>query len=100
MTIEFVDGVADVVVVGPTVRIDFFVLRPDRRADRRSGEHPELVRMPAQTLVLPMEGFVNAIAVLEKVRNRIGEKVASSLRDIDGHAEEQAESPNFKVRSH
>jgi hypothetical protein len=98
MTIEFVDGIADVVVVGLTVRIDFFVLRADPRADRRATERPELVRIPAQTLVLPMEGFLNATSVLDKVRSNLEKKVASNVREIDCQIEEPAKSPNFRIR--
>ncbi len=96
MTIEFVDGIADVVVVGPTARIDFFVLRPDPSGKTIGGGRPDLVKVPALTIAIPLDGFANAVSILDQVRAGLMESGILKVRQAE-EAEEPlpAVSPNF-----
>jgi hypothetical protein len=101
MTVEFVDGLADVVVIGPTARLDFFVLRPNPRAERKDGERPELIRTPALAVSIPLDGFANAIGILEGVRAGLVKSGALKMRDAEDqqeHTEMERVTPNFKIR--
>ena len=72
ISIQFADGVADVAVLGPIARIEFFVLRPAGQP-RQQGEQPDLQRVPSFTVAMPVDALANAVTMLEDVRNRLVE---------------------------
>lgn len=90
---QFVDGVLDVVVLGGVARIDFFELFPEAEAGKKS-DRPSLRREKSLTVALPVEGFVRALAVLDKVRDQI-----TSGGGQGGAPESGAKSPNFKMEN-
>jgi hypothetical protein len=101
ISIQFADGVADVAILGPIARIEFFVLRPVGQP-RQQGEQPELQRVPSFTVAMPVDALANAVTMLEGVRNRLVE--AGVLRqgtqtpgtDTVRH---RSGSPNFNLKS-
>jgi hypothetical protein len=61
----FADHIVNIAVTGPLVRIELGTLqRP-----AAEGQKPQLV--PTQTLVMPLEGFVNSFGMLESVVKKL-----------------------------
>lgn len=60
MTDLFADGVADITVINGVVRLNLVTLEPDP-ASRDKGE-PRTVPSVQHRLVMPLPGFVNAVA--------------------------------------
>ncbi|MBM3521871.1 MAG: hypothetical protein FJX57_02850 [Alphaproteobacteria bacterium] len=60
MTDIFADGAADITVINGVVRINLVTLEPDP-ANRDKGE-PRMVPTTQHRLVMPLPGFVNALA--------------------------------------
>ncbi len=97
-TIQFADGVADVVVLGPIARIDFFVLRPGANRPREAGAQPDLQRVPTFTIAMPLEALANSVTMLEDVRSKLVESGVLSQPGAvpDPTTRHKSSSPNFK----
>jgi hypothetical protein len=86
----FVDGVAEVAVIGGVVRIDFFSLAPNRDG---AGNGSGMVRVPVVTVAMPLSGFAGSMEALENVRAKM---IADGVvqKGLDRLTE-----PDAKVRS-
>ena len=69
MTTHFCDGLREVSMVNCVVRLEFHRLEPVQRGGNR-----ELQPLTAFTIALPLQGFVQALGVLEGVRDRFKEQ--------------------------
>jgi len=73
----FSDGVADVVVVGGVVRIDFFTLVRDPstklQAQTSGDEPPPMQRNREVAVAIPIPAFLASYNILGSSRNRVGE---------------------------
>lgn len=69
MTELFADGVADITVINGVVRLNLITLEPDP-ASREKGE-PRTVPTPRQRVVMPLPGFVNAVAQAQALIARL-----------------------------
>jgi hypothetical protein len=62
----FTDGISEITVTGPTVRIDLFSLSPTER-DINNNPKPVL----RQRLIMTLEGFMNAHELMERVAGEL-----------------------------
>jgi hypothetical protein len=69
MTTYFCDGLREVTVVNGVVRLEFHRLEAVQRGGNR-----ELQPISEFTIALPLQGFMQAIGVLENVRARFAEQ--------------------------
>ena len=69
MTTYFCDGLKEVSVVNGVVRLEFHRLEAVQR-----GTNHELQPTPEFTIALPLQGFMQALGVLENVRGRFAEQ--------------------------
>ena len=69
MTTYFCDGLHEVTVVNGVVRLEFHRLEAVQR-----GENRELQPVVEFTVALPVQGFMQALGVLENVRARFAEQ--------------------------
>jgi hypothetical protein len=69
MTTYFCDGLREVTVVNSVVRLEFHRLEAVQR-----GQNRELQPVAEFTLALPVQGFMQALGVLENVRQRFAEQ--------------------------
>lgn len=61
----FADRILNISVTGPLVRLELATVQPPRQ----QGEQPTLV--PAQTLVMPLEGFVASMGMLDGLMKKL-----------------------------
>ena len=93
MTTYFCDGLREVTVVNGVVRLEFHRLEAVQR-----GQNRELQPVVEFTVALPVQGFMQALGVLENVRQRF---VEQGLISPPGSPEGSpppappAKSPNF-----
>ena len=99
MAIEFVDGLADVMITGGVARLDFFSLRPTGAKMERGQEGNALAPTPALTLAIPIEGLANAAKILDDVRKRLLQEGIIQERQQEAGGEPANRSPNFKLDS-
>jgi hypothetical protein len=94
MTTYFCDGLKEVTVVNGVVRLEFHRLEAVQR-----GQNRELQPVVEFTVALPVQGFLQALGVLESVRARFAEQgVIPPPGSPDGSAPPPpppAKSPNF-----
>ncbi len=94
MTTYFCDGLKEVTVVNGVVRLEFHRLEAVQRGGNR-----ELQPVVEFTVALPVQGFMQAIGVLQNVRDRFVEQgVVAPAGSPDGEAPpmpQPAKSPNF-----
>jgi len=69
MTTYFCDGLKEVTVVNGVVRLEFHRLEAVQR-----GQNRELQPVVEFTVALPVQGFLQALVVLESVRQRFAEQ--------------------------
>ena len=69
MTTYFCDGLREVTVVNGVVRLEFHRLEAVQR-----GQNRELRPVVEFTVALPVQGFMQALGVLESVRQRFVEQ--------------------------
>jgi hypothetical protein len=62
----FADGISEITVTGPTVRIDLFSLSP---AERDANNNPKPVLR--QRLIMTLEGFMNARDLMDRVAGEL-----------------------------
>ena len=91
MTTYFCDGLREVTVVNGVVRLEFHRLEPVQRGGNR-----ELQSITEFTIALPLQGFVQALGVLENVRARFAEQ---GLIGASGSAEGNTPSPPMPTKS-
>ncbi len=93
MTTYFCDGLREVTVVNGVVRLEFHRLEAVQR-----GENRELQPVVEFTVALPLQGFMQALGVLENVRARFAEQglIAPPVSaEGDASPPPPAKSPNF-----
>jgi hypothetical protein len=95
MTTYFCDGLKEVTVVNGVVRLEFHRLEAVQR-----GQNRELQPIAEFTIALPMQGFMQALGVLQNVRDRFVEQgLISPSGSPDGGAPppppKATKSPNF-----
>jgi hypothetical protein len=92
VTTYFCDGLKEVSVVNGVVRLEFHRLEPVQRGGNR-----ELRQTAEFTIALPLQGFVQALGVLENVRGRFAEQglIPPSGSPEGGLRPPPAKSPNF-----
>ena len=92
MTTYFCDGVKEVTVVNGVVRLEFHRLEAVQR-----GQNRELQPIGEFSVALPLQGFLQAIGVLENVRQRFAEQgVLAPAGSPEGTPPPTpAKSPNF-----
>jgi hypothetical protein len=93
MTTYFCDGLKEVTVVNNVVRLEFHRLETVQRGGNR-----ELRPVSEFTLALPLQGFVNALGVFQKVRDQFAEQGllgASGSPEGGAPPPPPAKSPNF-----
>jgi hypothetical protein len=61
----FADRVINIAVTGPLIRLELGTLHPPKA----EGQQPQLV--PSETLVMPLEGFVQSFGMMEAVVKRL-----------------------------
>ena len=100
---QFADGIADVVILGPIARIEFFALRPASDRKNEAGQ-PELQRIPTFTVAMPVEGVASSASILENVRNKLIESGVLRQAGVcsgapDNTVRHKNASPNFNAGS-
>jgi hypothetical protein len=94
MTTYFCDGLKEVTVVNGVVRLEFHRLEAVQRGGNR-----ELQPIAEFSVALPVQGFIQALNVLESVRERFAEQgLLGPSGSPEGGASPQpkpAKSPNF-----
>lgn len=88
----FIDGISEITVTGPTVRIDMFTASPSEK-DADGNPKP----MHRQRVIMTLEGFMNARDLIERVgRELIQGGVVRRLDTSSGkESAKPAGSPNF-----
>lgn len=86
------DGIAEITVTGPIVRIDLMSLSP---SERDSNNNPKPVFR--QRIVMPIDAFANAVELMQKAVNGLIEagaiKQTSSIASIGERTPTQSGSP-------
>ena len=94
VTTYFCDGLREVTVVNGVVRLEFHRLEAVQR-----GQNRELQPVAEFTVALPVQGFMQALGVLESVRARFAEQglltPAASPEGGTPPSPPPAKSPNF-----
>jgi hypothetical protein len=92
MTTYFCDGLREVTVVNGVVRLEFHRLEAVQR-----GQNRELQPVVEFTVALPVQGFMQALGVLESVRARFAEQgvIPRPGSPEGGPPPLPAKSPNF-----
>jgi len=93
MTTYFCDGLKEVTVVNGVVRLEFHRLEAVQR-----GQNRELQPVVELTVALPVQGFLQALGVLESVRQRFAEQgiiPPPGSTDAGAPPPPPAKSPNF-----
>ena len=90
MTTYFCDGLKEVSVVNGVVRLEFHRLEAVQRGGNR-----ELQPISEFTMALPLQGFMQALGVLENVRARFAEQGLIQSPGSPEGAPPPAKSPNF-----
>jgi hypothetical protein len=94
MTSEvFADGFGEITIIGTTVRIDLVSLSPSER-DAAGNQQPVF----RQRVVIPVEGFMNAFDLMERVAGELVRSGAVQRRQEEGAPSVQPPrrgSPNF-----
>ena len=93
----FADGITEITVTGPTVRIDLFTLSPTER-DADNNPKP----MIRHRVIMTLEGFMSAHDLMERVARELVNSGAVRRRVVEanGGVEPQGtrpKSPNFPV---
>lgn len=67
MQTTFADGIANIAITGPLIRIDFGVATPTQTPEGKQ----ELRMTRTQQVVMPVEGFVRAFAIQERIIKKL-----------------------------
>ena len=91
MTTYFCDGLREVTVVNGVVRLEFHRLEAVQRGGNR-----ELQPISEFTIALPLQGFMQALGVLENVRDRFAEQgLIGAAEGNTAPPPKPTKSPNF-----
>ena len=95
----FSDGVADVVVIGGIVRIDFFTLVRDPstklQAKTSGNDPPPMQRSKEVTVAIPIPAFLGSYNILEQVRKALLNEAATQENAASTLHRPPRKSPNF-----
>jgi hypothetical protein len=91
VTTYFCDGLREVTVVNGVVRLEFHRLEAVQR-----GQNRELQPVVEFTVALPVQGFMQALGVLENVRARFAEQ---GLIGAPGSPEDNTPAPPMPTKS-
>jgi len=99
MEMRFVDGVLDIAVTGPIVRIEFFLLKGSTARDHED-ENLDVQRVPSFSIAMPLDAFANSVSIFENVRKKLVEnRVLGQVPLADDQrgspAPKTIHSPNF-----
>lgn len=93
----FADGIGEITLTGPTVRIDLVSLSP---SDRDADGNP--LPVFKQRIIMPIESFMNSYDLIHRVANELIEGGAVKRREPQGQPGQGApermaarSSPNF-----
>ena len=88
----FVDGVSEITVTGPTVRIDTYSLSP---SEKKPDGNPRQIHR--QRIIMTLEGFMAARDLFERVAQELIDGGAVRRREgaAEGEARRPRGSPNF-----
>lgn len=70
----FADRLTNITVTGQLIRLELGTLHPPMA----EGQKPQLV--PTQTLVMPLEGFLSSLAMMESMTKRLIDSGALKVR--------------------
>ena len=91
MTTYFCDGLKEVTVFNGVARLEFQRLEAVER-----GHEREVRPVTEFVVALPLQGFVQALSILEQVRQRfVAEGVIGGPQDASPPPPPPAKSPNF-----
>lgn len=88
----FVDGISEITVTGPTVRIDTFTASP---SEKDADGNPRPVHR--QRIIMTLESFMNARDLIDRVGRELVQHGAVRRRESvsAGEAPKPTGSPNF-----
>lgn len=89
----FADGISEITVTGPTVRIDLFSLSPTER-DTDNNPKPML----RQRVIMTLEGFMNARDLMERVAGELVQSGAVRRRAPEAVQTANVEPPSSRPR--
>lgn len=81
MTIQnilYADRILNLAITGPLVRLELGVVQ---MPESNNGQAPKIV--PAQTLVMPLDGFVNSFGMMEQMMKKLAENGVVTARKPD-----------------
>jgi hypothetical protein len=88
----FIDGISEITVTGPTIRIDTFTSSP---SEKETNGNPKSVHR--QRIIMTLESFMNARDLIERVARELVQ--TGVVRRLDPAAGKEpakpAGSPNF-----
>jgi hypothetical protein len=91
VTTYFCDGLKEVSIVNGVVRLEFHRLEPVQR-----GANRELQSITEFRIALPVQGFMQALGVLENVRDRFAEQgLIGAAEGNTAPPPKPTKSPNF-----
>lgn len=91
MTTYFCDGLREVVIVNGVARLHFQRIEPGER-----GSAGEMRAVPEFTVAMPVQGLVQALGTLERLRDRlVREGVLRPAAAPETEPPPPAKSPNF-----
>jgi hypothetical protein len=88
----FIDGISEITVTGPTIRIDTFTASP---SEKDANGNPKSVHR--ERIIMTLESFMNARDLIERVaRELVQTGVVRRLDNVSGKEPvKPAGSPNF-----
>lgn len=91
MTAYFCDGLKEVAIVNGVARLEFHRVEPGERGVAREAR-----TVPAFTVALPVQGFAQALSMLDKVREQLIREGVLTAATGNGEAlAPRGKSPNF-----
>ena len=91
MTAYFCDGLKEVAIVNGVARLEFHRVEPGERGVAREAR-----TVPAFTVALPVQGFAQALSMLDKVREQLIREGLLTAAAADAAVPAQRDkSPNF-----
>lgn len=67
MQTSFADGIVNIAITGPLIRIDFGTATPSKNAEGKQEVHLS----PSQQVVMPLEGFVRSFGLQEQIVRKL-----------------------------
>jgi hypothetical protein len=82
------DGIGEITITGPIVRIDLVTLSPSER-DASNNPKPVL----RQRIIMPVDAFANAVDLMQKAMNGLVESGTVSRRPTDASSASDSTDP-------